>query len=46
MMVRSKRHSAVGAGVRTAGINEFIGRSFNFLAHGQAGEIATRPHFR
>lgn len=29
------------AGVRTAGINEFIDRSFNFLVHGQAGEIAT-----
>lgn len=28
-------------GAKTAGINEFIGRSFNFLAHGQAGEIAT-----
>lgn len=26
--------------MRTARINEFIDRSFNFLAHGQAGEIA------
>lgn len=41
---RGRKETTSGAarrtGVRTAGINEFIGRSFNFLAHGQAGEIA------